>query len=95
MRIIKCRKCRKRLFDIDDKDIHRIWLKTPSNNVILIDCLNGGVDGKESLAFPLEDDTRNIVYMPEKEAVKYQCPRCKIHLCIRLRNGYMEENITK
>ena len=95
MRIVKCRKCRQRLFDIEDSDCRKISVKLKDMDVIRLDYSGVEQTAKESkLIIPGKEDVE-IAYNPTDKSLKYQCQRCKVQLNINLQTGFMEEIVTK
>ncbi|SEV99574.1 hypothetical protein [[Clostridium] fimetarium] len=94
MRIIRCRKCKQRLFDIEDDDCRKIAIKYEDKKPVHIDFSRVSKDSVNSR----DDFLRhgfNVTYHPATTSVEYACPRCKLKFLISLHTGRMKEIVTK
>ena len=95
MRIVKCRKCRQRLFDIENTECRKVAFKLKDMDLIHLDYSSVLENAAVSKIIIPHNEDVEIVYNPANKSLKYQCPRCKVHLNINLQTGFMEEQITK
>lgn len=91
MRIVKCRKCQQRLFDIDEDNYRKIVIKIGNMEPVCINYTNIPDQSKESKFDISGSKDQVLIYIPADELMQYQCPRCKVKLNIRLKTGYMNE----
>lgn len=94
MRIIRCRKCKQRLFDIDENDCRKITIKFEDKKEIHT---ADSKDLKSSSDYSknLPGNGTNLIYYPSTTSVEHICPRCKLKLLISLATGFMKEIETK
>lgn len=95
MRIVKCRKCRQRLFDIEDENYKKIVIKPMNRKPVYMDFTNFPVNAGASQTSIEGRENVEIEYNPADTSVRYVCPRCKLDLKIKLKTGVMEEIATK